>query len=141
MPLRVIDGSFGEGGGQILRYAALYALVTGDETHVLRIRANRPNPGLRPQHYTLLKVLRRGFYPKGGGKVRLVVEPGEYRRINRPRRDGLRRILISNVVCRLPRHVLERQSNAALALLSGRFGDVGVEVINQMCGDSRVAIV
>ncbi len=233
MPLRVIDGSYGEGGGQILRYAALYALVTGDETHILRIRANRPNPGLRPQHYTLLKimldmfggraeglsigstqirlmfrgvkavhgtynigtagsisliiqalapalaladstsdlvliggtdvrwsppidymryaytsllrlagvearieVLRRGFYPKGGGKVRIVVEPGEYRRINRPRRDELRRVLISSVVCRLPRHVLERQSRAAMNLLRGRLGDVELEVLDQMCGDS-----
>ncbi|TDA27245.1 MAG: RNA 3'-phosphate cyclase [Archaeoglobi archaeon] len=45
-----IDGSFGEGGGQILRTAVALSCITGKEVEVFNIRANRPKPGLAPQH-------------------------------------------------------------------------------------------
>ncbi|CAD5243548.1 RNA 3'-terminal phosphate cyclase [Thermococcus camini] len=45
-----IDGSYGEGGGQILRTAVALSVITGKQVRIYRIRANRPNPGLRPQH-------------------------------------------------------------------------------------------
>jgi RNA 3'-terminal phosphate cyclase (ATP) len=45
-----IDGSLGEGGGQILRTALGLALVTGQPIHLRRIRAGRPRPGLQAQH-------------------------------------------------------------------------------------------
>ena len=60
-----IDGAYGEGGGQILRYAAALAAATGKEIKVFNIRARRPNPGLRPQHLTSLKILKMLF----GGSV------------------------------------------------------------------------
>ncbi len=53
----IIDGSYGEGGGQILRYAASLAAAAGEKVKVINIRANRPNPGLRPQHLGGLKLL------------------------------------------------------------------------------------
>lgn len=46
----VLDGSRGEGGGQILRTALTLSLLTGSPFRITRIRANRDNPGLRPQH-------------------------------------------------------------------------------------------
>jgi len=45
-----IDGSFGEGGGQILRTSLALSLVTGRPLRISRIRANRPKPGLAAQH-------------------------------------------------------------------------------------------
>jgi len=45
-----IDGSYGEGGGQILRTAVALSVITGKPVRIVRIRANRPNPGLRVQH-------------------------------------------------------------------------------------------
>ena len=46
-----IDGSFGEGGGQILRCALSLSLLTGKAFHLRKIRANRrPKAGLQPQH-------------------------------------------------------------------------------------------
>ncbi len=45
-----IDGSYGEGGGQILRTSVALSVITGRPLRVRNIRANRPNPGLRPQH-------------------------------------------------------------------------------------------
>jgi RNA 3'-terminal phosphate cyclase (ATP) len=46
----VLDGSRGEGGGQILRTALSISLLTGQPFRMVNIRANRANPGLRPQH-------------------------------------------------------------------------------------------
>ena len=45
-----IDGSYGEGGGQILRTAIALSCVTGKAVEVYNIRANRPKPGLAMQH-------------------------------------------------------------------------------------------
>ena len=46
----MLDGSEGEGGGQILRTALALSAITGKSFAVKRIRGNRIKPGLRPQH-------------------------------------------------------------------------------------------
>ena len=53
----VIDGSMGEGGGQIFRTALAYATVTRKAVKIINIRAKRSNPGLRPQHLAALRAL------------------------------------------------------------------------------------
>jgi RNA 3'-phosphate cyclase len=45
-----IDGSEGEGGGQMLRTAIALSALTGKAARVESIRANRPKPGLAAQH-------------------------------------------------------------------------------------------
>jgi RNA 3'-phosphate cyclase len=45
-----IDGSQGEGGGQILRTAMTLATISETPIRISRIRAGRREPGLRPQH-------------------------------------------------------------------------------------------
>jgi len=45
-----IDGSYGEGGGQILRTSIALSCLTGEAVEVYNIRANRPKPGLAAQH-------------------------------------------------------------------------------------------
>jgi len=47
-----IDGSFGEGGGQVLRNTFAYAAVLGRAIRVFKIRNGRPKPGLANQHLT-----------------------------------------------------------------------------------------
>ncbi len=47
-----IDGSFGEGGGQILRTSLSLSLVTGQPFTIDNIRAGREKPGLLRQHLT-----------------------------------------------------------------------------------------
>ncbi len=54
----VVDGSYGEGGGQILRSSLSLSAVTGRPFTITNIRANRKPPGLRPQH--LLSVTSAG---------------------------------------------------------------------------------
>jgi RNA 3'-phosphate cyclase len=45
-----IDGSYGEGGGQILRTSLTLSILTGKPLRIHRIRAKRKDPGLKPQH-------------------------------------------------------------------------------------------
>ncbi|MCS7119413.1 MAG: RNA 3'-terminal phosphate cyclase [Archaeoglobaceae archaeon] len=53
-----IDGSFGEGGGQILRSAIALSCITGIAVEIDNIRANRPNPGLASQHLKGIEVAK-----------------------------------------------------------------------------------
>ncbi len=57
-----IDGSQGEGGGQILRTSISLSAITGKPVEVTGIRAKRPNPGLRPQHLTGIKIVADLFH-------------------------------------------------------------------------------
>ncbi len=83
-----IDGSMGEGGGQILRSSLALSLITGRPVEIENIRAGREKPGLLRQHLTAvnaaaevggarvegaaLRSTHLSFHP---GKVR----PGEHR--------------------------------------------------------------
>ncbi len=53
-----IDGSHGEGGGQILRTAIALSMIEGEEVKINNIRANRPNPGLSHQHLMAVKAAK-----------------------------------------------------------------------------------
>ncbi|RLE84292.1 MAG: RNA 3'-phosphate cyclase [Thermoprotei archaeon] len=54
-----IDGSYGEGGGQLLRYSIALASLLGKAIKVYNIRAKRSNPGLRPQHMTAVLTIAK----------------------------------------------------------------------------------
>jgi RNA 3'-terminal phosphate cyclase (ATP) len=51
-----VDGSEGEGGGQILRTALALSLVTGRPFRIERFRAGRRKPGLLRQHLTAVQA-------------------------------------------------------------------------------------
>lgn len=55
--LLAIDGSYGEGGGQILRSALSLSALLGRPVRLEKIRARRRRPGLRPQHLTAVRAL------------------------------------------------------------------------------------
>ncbi len=52
-----IDGSYGEGGGQILRTAIALSALTGKKVKIKNIRASRPKPGLAPQHLEAVRCV------------------------------------------------------------------------------------
>lgn len=56
--MMVLDGSFGEGGGQIMRTALSLSCVTGRAFRIENVRANRSNPGLAAQHLACLRATR-----------------------------------------------------------------------------------
>ncbi|MFI5421173.1 MAG: RNA 3'-terminal phosphate cyclase [Nitrososphaerales archaeon] len=75
-----IDGSQGEGGGQILRTAMTLATISETPIRISRIRAGRREPGLRPQHLQAVMIaakLSRGKL-KGAsvGSTLLEYSPG-----------------------------------------------------------------
>ncbi len=214
-----IDGSYGEGGGQILRTAIALSCVTGKAVRIHSIRANRPKPGLAAQHLkgieaaktitnakveglrlgstevtftpgsirggryridigtagsiTLLlqtvllplvfadrestleirggtdvawsppvdyfrnvtlraleelgitctlELLKRGYYPKGGGLVRLNISPSELK--GRKFENVSERVSGVSHCQNLPAHVAERQARAAEEYL----GEMGIRV-------------
>lgn len=55
--MRTIDGSQGEGGGQILRTSLALSAICNQPITIQNIRANRKKPGLRPQHLTGVQAM------------------------------------------------------------------------------------
>lgn len=60
-----IDGSFGEGGGQIIRSSLALSLITGKPFRIYNVRAGREKPGLKRQHLTAVNAAAE----IGGAKV------------------------------------------------------------------------
>ena len=83
MELIQLDGSTGEGGGQILRTGLALSMCTGQPLAIQRIRAKRPKPGLMRQHLTCVQaaVAVCGAKVEGAelGSQTLVFEPGPVR--------------------------------------------------------------
>lgn len=83
----IIDGSQGEGGGQIIRTSVALSLVSGTPFQVKNVRANRDKPGLRQQHLTaVLAAAKIGDGHVEGAAVGAntftfipgVISPGDY---------------------------------------------------------------
>ena len=78
-----IDGSMGEGGGQVLRTALGLSMVSGVPFRIENIRAGRRKPGLMRQHLTAVKAATRiGSTRVDGariGSTQLTFEPGPVR--------------------------------------------------------------
>jgi len=75
----VIDGSVGEGGGQIVRTALFFSSLLGIPIEIKNIRAKRKPPGLKKQHLGIVKALKiitnahvEGAYE---GSTNLIFEP------------------------------------------------------------------
>ena len=56
MALIHVDGSIGEGGGQVLRTSLAMSMITENPVEIHNIRAKRRNPGLAPQHLAGVKA-------------------------------------------------------------------------------------
>lgn len=69
-----VDGSLGEGGGQILRTSVAFSVITGVPVKVVNVRAGRSPPGLKRQHASVLKILAEIF---GGDLVGAAVGSSE----------------------------------------------------------------
>jgi RNA 3'-terminal phosphate cyclase (ATP) len=78
-----VDGTLGEGGGQVLRSSLALSLVTGTPLRMRNIRARRRKPGLLRQHLTAVRaaVEVSGARVQGDalGSTELVLEPGPAR--------------------------------------------------------------
>lgn len=52
----VIDGTYGEGGGQILRTSLSLSIILKKPFKIVGLRKKRPKPGLQPQHLACVKA-------------------------------------------------------------------------------------
>lgn len=81
MKMVVIDGSSGEGGGQILRTALAVSMVTGQPFRIKDIREKRKKPGLLQSHVAIIEAAARlcsaGFEGAGLGSGELTFFPGD----------------------------------------------------------------
>lgn len=81
MTMLEIDGSRGEGGGQMVRTSVAMSTVTGVTTHLTRIRENRPTNGLSKQHCAAVNAvaMMAGSKVTGNtlGSRELLFEPGD----------------------------------------------------------------
>src|SRR5947208_3416739 len=84
-----IDGSYGEGGGQIIRTSLSLSAITGKPVEIANVRARRSKPGLQPQHLAAVRaaasICSANLEGAAVGSTRFVFEPraevqaGEYR--------------------------------------------------------------
>ena len=78
-----VDGSHGEGGGQLLRMAVALSVLTEQPIRVTRIRAGRKNPGLAAQHVTAVGALAKMCDAEVDGlqigSSTIAVQPGKIR--------------------------------------------------------------
>ncbi|KPK67293.1 hypothetical protein AMJ82_10930, partial [candidate division TA06 bacterium SM23_40] len=81
--MREIDGSYGEGGGQILRTSIALSLIRGVPVTISRVRAGRRRPGLRPQHLACVRAAAEisGAQVEGAeiGSQQVSIVPGPVR--------------------------------------------------------------
>ena len=83
-----IDGSFGEGGGQLVRNAVALSAITGEPVTITRIRETRHNQGLAAQHIAAIKAVAftcdaecRGISP-GSGTIIFFPQELKYREVS-----------------------------------------------------------
>ncbi|MGO4382573.1 RNA 3'-terminal phosphate cyclase [Pseudoduganella sp. RAF53_2] len=78
-----IDGSKGEGGGQVLRTALSLSIITGQPFRIANIRANRSKPGLMRQHLVAVtaaaQICNAEVTGAALGSVQLEFTPGPVR--------------------------------------------------------------
>ena len=76
-----VDGSYGEGGGQILRSSLALSIVTGTPFRIDNIRAKRKKPGLMRQHLTAVRaaaeISRANVTGNEIGSTALTFTPGD----------------------------------------------------------------
>jgi len=117
-----IDGSFGEGGGQIVRTAVALSAVTGKPVRIARIRQGRPKPGLAAQHAWAILAMAdlcgartSGIAP---GSSEIIFAPGEIRGGSHKVKIGTAGSVTLLMQCLLPA-LLNTDSPASLEVHGG----------------------
>src|SRR3989344_2662024 len=80
----ILDGSYAEGGGALVRTALALSALTGQEFKVTNIRAGRTDSGLKAQHLTAIKTLKELCHAETNnidmGSTELHFKPGKIKK-------------------------------------------------------------
>jgi RNA 3'-terminal phosphate cyclase (ATP) len=144
------------GSTTLVLQTVLPALVTAHGPSALILEGGTHNPMAPPFEFlvkTFLPLLQRmgphvrvkldrhGFYPAGGGKLRVTVEPVvKLTRLDLLERGSVLRTRATAVVANLPRHIAEREAKVLKRELHLDGGDVHVEEVKSH-GPGNVAFV
>lgn len=234
----IIDGSEGEGGGQVLRTSASLSLVTGEPFQIINIRGKREKTGMMRQHVTAIeaacsisdsecdglavgsseitfrpgsvkagnykfavgtagstnlvlqtvlapllfadgpshivleggthnmlappfdfiersflpiinrmgpsvsaRLVRHGFYPRGGGKIEIDIEPAPLQRMDCIDRGELRSINGTALFTGLPHEVAEREVKTARKVLGWNEQSIGVRQLPEDQGPGNILLL
>jgi len=148
-----IDGSAGEGGGQIVRNACALSLVTGQPFRITNVRGKRSKPGLMRQHVTAIEAALAigGAHAEGvavgASEITFTpgrVTPGEYRfavgtagSTSLVVQTLLMPLLLADAPSRL---VLEGGTHNMMAPPFEFIGKVFVPVVRRMGGDVELRL-
>ena len=117
-----IDGSSGEGGGQIVRTAVALSAVTGKPVRITKIRQGRPKSGLATQHARAIMALAgicdartSGVEP---GSSEIAFSPGEIRGGSHKVEIGTAGSVTLLMQCLLPA-LLQADAPSSLQILGG----------------------
>ncbi len=234
----IIDGSEGEGGGQVLRTSASLSLITGEPFQITNIRGKREKTGMMRQHVTALeavcaisesvceglavgaseitfrpgktkagnykfavgtagstnlvlqtvlppllyadtashitleggthnmlappfdfiersflpiinrmgpkvsaRLVRHGFYPRGGGKIEIDIDPAPLKRMDCIDRGELRSVIGTAMFTGLPQEVAEREVKAARKVLQWDEDVIGVRQLPEDQGPGNILLL
>ncbi len=100
-------------------------------------------PSLRHMGYdSSVELVRRGFYPRGGGEVRIVSNPTRVlKSLQLTEPEDVKRIKIFSYSCNLPSHIPERMAHTASKLLrENGFDTVEMEIESLQRGEAKCSI-
>ena len=144
------------GSTTLMLQSLMPAMAFSDGPVEVELRGGTNNPMAPPVEYfnfvllpTLekmgcsfeIELLRRGFYPKGGGVVRARSLPvSKLKPIRLVEAGGVKRITGLSYSCRLPSHIVERMASTAEKLLSKRGFDVEISREILKPGDRKCSL-
>jgi hypothetical protein len=136
-----LDGSQGEGGGQILRTALALSLVTGKSFRMNNIRAKRPKPGLMRQHLACVNAA----VAVGGGLDQTSAVNATGQAVQRAERIATIGLDLGDAFFVALQAFVDRLEQGAEMLSAGRFGlleplvgalqELGLGVVEQALAD------
>jgi RNA 3'-terminal phosphate cyclase (ATP) len=145
------------GSATLVLQTVLPALIVGDRPSTLVIEGGTHNPHAPPFDFlarTFLPLLRRmgplvtanldrpGFYPAGGGRMRVRIEPAtELRRFELLERGEIIARRVRALVAKLPRHIGERECRKLQELTGWDSRSFAVEELSQSRGPGNVVLV
>jgi RNA 3'-terminal phosphate cyclase (ATP) len=145
------------GSATLVVQTVLPALLTASAPSTLTLEGGTDNPMAPPFDFlaraylplvsrmgptVTVELFARGFYPAGGGRFRVVVQPApKLARLDLPERGEVRRRRLTATVANLPRTIAEREIKTARAILGWDASCFAIEALERAPGPGNVVSI